>query len=190
MKRKIFLFIGRSAVGKSSIAREVCERLGLRQAKSYTTRPIRFGEDIDKSDHYFISEFQALTFPPENIAAYTEINGYKYFTTYDVLNTSDIYVIDPKGAETLKQNCGDRYDFIEFYIRVPFTVAKLRAKNRKDEKGWLLRRESEDAQFKNYENLHTFHYNILNVGTLESAVDTVCKWITKELGNKKDGDIR
>lgn len=181
MKRKIFLFIGRSAVGKTSIAKGVCEKLGLRQVKSYTTRPMRTGENEENSDHLFISEFQAISFPPENIAAYTEINGYKYFTTYDVLDNADIYVIDPRGVEALKRNCADRYEFIEIYIRVPFTVAKLRAKNRKDEKGFMIRRDKEDAQFKSYEANHSFHYNILNVGTLEDGVNTACKWIAKEL---------
>ena len=117
MKPTKFLIIGRTASGKSSIAKAVCEKLGLNQVISYTTRPRR-PKEKDCVDHIFITEEDVEKYK-DDIAAYTEINGYKYFTTYDVLDKSDVYVIDPIGVDNLKLKCGDQYRFIEIYIRVP-----------------------------------------------------------------------
>ena len=104
-KKLVFLFIGRTASGKSSLARYMCEALELKQVKSLTTRPPRDGEITGSEDHYFISKDifnkinQKCTF-----AAYTEINGYKYATTVEELRHSDIYVIDPNGVKYLKEH--------------------------------------------------------------------------------------
>ena len=115
-KPKKFLFIGRTASGKSSIAKAVCEKMGLKQVKSYTTRPARPGEDNDNADHYFITKEEFDLIMSEHIdrvAAYTKINDFEYCTTTDILDKSDIYVIDPDGVNILKTNCGDKYEFIE-----------------------------------------------------------------------------
>lgn len=101
--KKIILVVGRSASGKSSITREACNKLHLNLVKSYTTRPPRPKELTGESDHYFITEEEYETQKDQfDIVAYTEINGFKYFTTEDILNNSDVYVIDPKGIEYLK----------------------------------------------------------------------------------------
>lgn len=125
-----FLIIGRTASGKSSIARAVCNKLGLQLVKSYTTRPPREEEKKMSSkdtDHYFIDDMYMDEFISyDEIAAYTEINGYKYFVTKDILDKSDIYVIDPIGVDDLEKRCGDEYKFIKIYIRVNEQVAKQR----------------------------------------------------------------
>ena len=51
-----FLFVGRTATGKSSIAEAVSNKMGLRVVKSYTTRPPRESELFGRSDHYFVSD--------------------------------------------------------------------------------------------------------------------------------------
>ena len=56
IKQVKFLFIGRTGAGKSVIARSVCEKLGLKQVKSLTTRhPRNENEKNDSWDHYFVS---------------------------------------------------------------------------------------------------------------------------------------
>ena len=66
MKDKyIVLIVGESGSGKSTICDELTKRYGLKQVKSYTTRPRR---SEDEDGHTFISdeEFKEL----ENICAY------------------------------------------------------------------------------------------------------------------------
>ena len=100
----LYLFVGKSASGKTTIANLLEERYGLRQVASYTTRPQRYEGEIG---HVFISneEFDQLG----KLAAYTEYNGFRYGTTFEVLDKCSIYVIDPPGVETLLKNM-DEYE--------------------------------------------------------------------------------
>ena len=156
----------------------------LQQVISYATRPMRKSEK-NGSDHIFIKDSDVEKYK-NDIAAYTEINGYKYFTTYDVIDKSDIYVIDPIGVNDLKSKCGDRYNLVEIYIRTPQKIAEERAKKRGDKIAEFKRRwESENHQFTDYENSHTFDFHLLNDGTFEESVDRICGWIKKKLDKKE-----
>lgn len=180
-----FLFIGRTASGKSSIAKGVCEKMGLTQVVSYTTRPMRKSEK-NGSDHIFITDGEVSQYE-EDIAAYTEINGYKYFTTYDVIDKSDIYVIDPIGVDNLKIKCGDRYEFVEIYIRTPQDLSETRARLRGDKlKDFKQRWVAENQQFTDYENRHTFAWHLRNDRLFDESVDKVCSWIQIELDKRKE----
>lgn len=181
------MFIGRTASGKSSIAKAVCEKMKLKQVISYTTRPMRPSEK-DGADHIFIKDEDVNTYK-DNIAAYTEINGYKYFTTFDVIDDSDIYVIDPKGIVDLKERCKDRYRFIEIYIRTPLKIAEARAKKRGDSlEEFKKRYVDEHQQFADYEMKHEFHYHLRNDRPFEESVERVCKWIQIELDKENEKD--
>ena len=161
-----FLVAGRTASGKSTIVKAVCERLGLKQVKSLTTRPPR-KEELNNSncDHYFVTNAEFDEKEKDGLAAYTEINGYKYATTFDELDRSDIYVIDPIGIKTLKDNCGDKYRFIE-----------RGGTGTEFEK----RYNKESEQFKEYENNQMFDYHILNDGTIEDSIDKMSKIILNQ----------
>lgn len=180
-----FLFLGRTASGKSSIAKAVCKKMGLTLVISYTTRPMRESEK-NSSDHIFITDEEVAKYE-NDIAAYTEINGYKYFTTNDTIDKSDVYVIDPLGVDSLKIKCGDKYDFVEIYIRTPQKIAEERARKRGDKlKVFKERWVSENKQFTDYENRHTFSWHLRNDRPFEESVDKVCKWIQIEIDKRED----
>ena len=98
MDKPLFLFVGKSASGKTTIAKLLEEKHGCKQVESYTTRTPRYDGEVG---HTFISEeeFDHLG----ELAAYTEYNGYRYGTTFEQLDQCDIYVIDVPGVETLLQ---------------------------------------------------------------------------------------
>ena len=159
--------------------------MGLTQVVSYTTRPMRKSEK-NGSDHIFITDEEVSQYE-NDIAAYTEINGFKYFTTYDVIDKADIYVIDPIGVDNLKIKCGDRYDFIEIYIRTPQKIAEERARIRGDKlKDFKQRWVSENKQFTDYENRHTFEWHLRNDRPFDESVDKVCSWIQIELDKRNE----
>ena len=159
--------------------------MGLTQVVSYSTRPMRKSEK-NGSDHIFIPDEDVARYE-NDIAAYTEINGFKYFTTYDVIDKSDIYVIDPIGVDNLKIKCWDRYEFVEIYIRTPQKIAEQRAKERGDKlKEFKQRWVSENKQFTDYEKNQTFNYHLLNNRPFEESVDKVCKWIQIELDKRNE----
>ena len=186
-KRQIkFLILGRTSSGKSSIIKEVCKRLKLTSVKSYTTRPMREDDKI-MDDHIFIKDTEVDQYK-DGMAAYTEIDGYKYFTTFDIIDNSDVYIIDPIGADSLKVKCKDKYQFIEIYIRTPAKIAGARAKARgQDMRVFKSRWIDENAQFTEYEKHHTFQYHLRNDRPFEESVEKVCKWIQYEL-EKTGGD--
>lgn len=182
-KKTIFLVAGRSAVGKSSLVHAVCEKTGLVPVKSYATRQPRPGETSENSDHIFISEEDVAGYE-NDMVAYTEINGVKYFVTREILDKSDIYVIDPAGIKFLLDTVGDEYNFVQVYIRVPNPTAKQRAAQRGDTV-FEERRKSEDEQFSRYEHDMPWQYHILNDGTFESGVEKLERIIRKEQKREK-----
>lgn len=178
MSNKKYLIVGRSCTGKSALSKEVCRRLGLHQVKSHTTRPIRASENPDTCDHYFISSEDIPAYESDMVA-YTEINGYQYFTTRMELERCDIYVIDPNGIEDLKRRAGDDFQFITIYISVPKNIAEKRAVQREDN-NYDKRIRSENLQFANYEKKREWDYQLLNSGTFAEGVERLERIIKKE----------
>lgn len=186
-KKLVFLFIGRTASGKSSLARYICETLGLRQVKSITTRPPRKGEITGYEDHYFASEseFDEIKFR-EGFVAYTEINGIKYGTTYGEILNSDIYVIDPNGVKYLKEHCKDEFKFIEIYFSSPFELAKDRfIKRNGSEEEFYSRYNSEDEQFTKYEEAEEYDHLFVNDMSFSKASEALCDLLKSEMEKEK-----
>ena len=102
MNKPLFLFVGRSASGKTTIANMIEEQYCYKQVCSYTTRPPRYEKE---PGHIFVSEeeFNKLG----DLAAYTFYNNYHYGTTFEQLNNCDIYVVDIPGVESLLKKLND-----------------------------------------------------------------------------------
>ena len=96
MNKPLFLFVGRSASGKTTVANMLAEKYGYNQVESYTTRKPRFDGE---TGHIFVSEEEFKNLG--DLAAYTYYNNNHYGTTFEQLNESDIYVIDVPGVESL-----------------------------------------------------------------------------------------
>lgn len=185
-KKLVFLFIGRTASGKSSLARYMCETLGLKQVKSFTTRPPRKGEITGYGDHYFVSDEEFDEITKEALVAYTEINGYRYGVTFGQLQQSDIYVIDPDGVKYLKEHCGDEFEFIEIYFSSPFELAKDRfIKRGGSEEEFYSRYNSEDEQFTKYEEAAEYDHLFVNNMSFSKASEALCDLLKSEMGKEK-----
>lgn len=179
-KHKLFCIMGRSASGKSTIAKEVAKQLGLTVVKSYTTRPSRPGETSEDGDHIFITSDQVGQFQSQ-IVTYTKINGYEYFVTKDILERADIYVIDPAGLSFLQKHGG--YEIIPIYIAVDYEIGMQRAIQRGDDlQGWKQRYEAENKQFSEFESMienGNNCYVVNNNGNIEFAINTVRRYIAE-----------
>lgn len=187
--KKLFCIIGRSCSGKTSLSKLLAKELNLKIAKSYTTRPMRPGENEDDSDHYFINEDEAWLYRNQIIAK-TKINGYSYFTTLNSLMNSDICVIDPNGYRILSNNLSKlhiKIKLIPIYIKVPEAELFERARHRGDcTTFYRLRYESEHEQFDVFEKslIHTGFPVVHNVDFYRS-IDRLKKIIFPYLSLKK-----
>lgn len=179
MRQILITVAGRNSAGKSLIAKKVAEALGLHVVKSYATRkprPEELEKGLENCDHIFVSdeEYNKL----ENITAETEINGARYCTTQEILDNSDIYVIDPKGIKDLKERCGSRYKILQFYIYADADKRAARFVARGETKAkFEAREQSEDEQFCNYENNHGWDIIIYNNWDIDTAVKTMLGYV-------------
>lgn len=157
MNKPLFLFVGRSASGKTTIANVLSEKYGYKQVESYTTRAPRFDGE---TGHIFISEDDFLNLG--ELAAYTYYNDNHYGTTFNQLNECDIYVIDVPGVESLlkKLEKDDRLICI-FYFEASTYNRIIRMLDRSDNEKMVISRLLEDERFDWFKKLDSlvWHYN-------------------------------
>ena len=146
------LIVGRTGTGKDALRTILEKKFGWKFVQSYTTRPCRSEED--KQSHVFITKEQADGF--KDRVAWTEINGYEYFSTREQLDEADGYIIDPSGAEELLRNAPD------IYFQIVYLTPKSKERQRElsigraddpenEARVFESRVASEDAQFSAFE---------------------------------------
>ncbi len=125
---KVLLLVGKSGSGKDTIAKILSDKYGLRQLKSYTTRPRRF---TTEDTHTFVTKLPEET-ETVKLIAYTEFNGFEYCATNVQVENSDIYVIDPDGVLYFMEHyCGSKKPVV-VYIDMPWRKRFARMIGRKD----------------------------------------------------------
>lgn len=142
MTNPLYLFVGRSASGKTTVAEALESRYGLKTLQSYTTRPKRYE---DETGHTFIydEEFNRL----EDIVAYTEYNGYRYCCTKDQIDNSSIYVIDVPGVETLLEKYQTDRPIVVVYFNASVRTRIDRMIDRHDSDTAIVSRLYNDEEF-------------------------------------------
>lgn len=177
--------MGRTCAGKTSLAKAVAELFNMKVVKSYTTRPMREGENEHTSDHIFVSDDEVKLFQGK-IAAYTEINGYKYFVTKDMIMNSDIYVIDPDGYKMLTEYVKRKelkIELIPIYIDVDVNdqERRYRARGNTREQFWE-RYKSEAEQFSKFEKeMNTYNVQVIKNICFDFTVNRLEDYIYKHL---------
>lgn len=136
--KNLYLIIGPSGSGKTELAKNLAEKHGMKSVESYTTRPPRY---LNEPGHIFVTddEFDALG----EMCAYTEYNGYRYGVTKDILDASDIYVIDPVGAVYLADHYSGK-DFHYIWLVTSPEVCYERMLSRGDDEATAKKRVEYD----------------------------------------------
>lgn len=141
MNNPLYLFVGKSASGKTTIADILEKQHGNKQVSSYTTRSPRYDGEIG---HVFITEdeFNELG----ELVAYTEYNGFRYGTTADQLDKCDIYVVDVPGVETLLAKYKTNRQIVIIYFDTTVYTRITRMKNRGDSDLAIISRLLQDEK--------------------------------------------
>lgn len=138
--KNIFLIIGESGSGKTTVVEKIKKISNLKAVDSYTTRPMRYR---DEKGHIFVTdkEFDNLI----NICAYTEINGYRYAATSEQVDKNDIYIIDIKGVNFFKENYTGYKKHRIIYLSCDKEERIRRMRNRGDFEDIIQRRLLHDS---------------------------------------------
>lgn len=172
--KTVFLFVGRTNSGKSTIAKKLEDSFHYSVLKSYTTRAQR--NDTD-TDHVFTDVAQYEHDKAAGcIVAETNIAGNYYWATEDQVRDCDIYLIDPVGIEALKKMNLPDIRFVTIYINVDDNVRFARAKKRGDDpRSYMVRNLSERAQFEQFLKDKRYDYVVKNENIVVSS------WITSKI---------
>ena len=168
--------LGRTSCGKDTIVNKLCERTGLTAITSYTTRPRRTNEG---NTHIFsnIEVYEQMQ-ANGSIAVYTNIAGNYYWSTIEQLYKHDVYIIDPRSVETLKQLNLPNLRIVTIYINTPDDVRKERAINKRgDDRLTFMKRDmAERDQFRSMLRNSDFDYSISNIDVAKAY--SVLRWIS------------
>lgn len=178
--------MGRTASGKDTLANKLCERTGLRQIISYTTRERRVNEG---NTHIFISDEEYKMLEDSNeIAAFTQIGPYKYCCTIEQLYENDVYVIDPVGVTRLRELNLPNLRIVTVYINTPDNIRKERALNKRgDDRLTFMKRDmAERDQFRSMLRNADFDYAISNIDAAKAY--SILRWISTVEGVWKNED--
>ena len=171
----LLLIIGRTASGKDTLVNKLCERTGLKQLISYTTRNRRQNEE---NTHIFVSETDYQKMLNNNqVAVDTNIAGNYYWSTINSLYESDIYVIDYTGYNKLKNLNLPNLRLVSVYINTPDDIRKERALNKRgDDRLVFTKRDmAERDQFRTMLKNADFDYAISNLDSAKAY--SILRWI-------------
>ena len=99
----IFVLVGPSASGKSTVAQMLVERLGVRRAVTTTTRHQRRGEPFDA--YHFVTLWE---FNIEDMVEYKDYANNRYGLTKSEADASNLVIMEPVGAQRLQAYCREK----------------------------------------------------------------------------------
>lgn len=158
MNKPLFLFVGKSSSGKTTVADQLEKKYGMKQVYSYCTREPRYDGEIG---HIFVSEEEFHNLG--ELAAYTYYNGHHYGTTFEQLDKCNIYVIDVDGVRTLLDKC-EHYSRSICILYFDSTVYNRinRMQNRGDSNEKIISRLLQDEQDDWYNQLNSLVWHYAN----------------------------
>lgn len=144
MKIKRIIIVGKGGSGKDHL-RKIMEGLGFNYCRSYTTRPIREGEENGK-DYFFIDEKDI----PKEKDLYESVyfNGWFYGTPKKEFNKSNLFIMTPKGISSLKEE--HRKSSIVILIDADEESRRSRLLERRDADDVERRIKADEEDFKDF----------------------------------------
>lgn len=166
MSGQLIVLSGPSGVGKSTVVKQLMQKLNnLRFSVSATTRAIRPGE-VDGVNYYFVTKevFEQMIKDGE-LLEYTNYVGNYYGTPEKPLNQTledgfDILLdIEVEGALNVKKR---RPDAITIFIAAPsFAVLQKRLEGRGDTASAAIEQRLQQARWE-YSMAHNYDYLVIN----------------------------
>ncbi len=185
---KFFVITGPSAVGKTTLARELLKtNLPIAKVITTTTRPAREGEVDDREYHFVTREEFLQMIEKDEMFEWAIYNDEHYGSQKRDVETivqsgkSPLWVVDVRGAEFLHEHYPEAR--VIFIVPSSFEILRTRLENRalsKEEIRNRLKIAREEIA-----EAPRFTYRVTNYdGKLEKIVAETADIIRKELENK------
>lgn len=171
----IFLIVGASGSGKTTIVSELEKRYGLKSIMSYTTRKPRYENE---SGHIFVAESDMPQ--SSEMVAYTYYNANHYWATQQQADVCDLYIVDPSGTDFFKQN----YRGSKKYKVIKLTAQKDIRLERMIKRGDSVDQATQrilldEVEFANF----AYDVEFSNDGDIKVCVELIANYILNEGGN-------
>jgi guanylate kinase len=160
LKQTLFIIVGRSGTGKSSLVRDF-NRHNPNYAKTIittTTRPMREGEVNGANYHFVIKEDFEKMIREDKLVEYVEYQGYYYGTTKDEFDISrtNIVVVEPVGLEKIREFFKDTFRIFVVKLDAPDAIILERMLRRNQPVEDIVKRYKDDKV--RFENIY---YDVL-----------------------------
>jgi len=156
---RLITITGSSGAGKDTVARLLALMPDFEVICSYTTRPMREGEEEGR-EHHFVKSCKVSK---QDMLAYTQYGGYEYWTEKSQLHDNAIYVIDEKGLVKLCENFPD-IELINIYVAASSSTLETR--------GISKERQARDHD-RYHLDINDYNFVIPNNGTMRDLQDFV-----------------
>lgn len=185
----IFVLMGKSGSGKSSIEREIGNlRQDFYRIISDTTRPIREGEKEGQDYHFVSEEFFLKGIENGDYIEHTNYNNWYYGINKKYINLElgdYICVTNPSGYKQLKKQFGD--EVVGIVIHTDDKQRLLNYLNREEKPNCYecCRRFLADAKdFAEVENDSTLHHVVNIFGDINATIKILLSFIDKAMEDR------
>lgn len=176
----LYCIIGKTGSGKTTITKNVTDKLNKKILKSYTTRNRRNNETDENADHTFIIPDEVEQYRADMVA-YTDRVGYCSFATKQQLMDADFYIINPSGYYELQTNTKDMdIRLVAIYITTPIRILENRVKKRGDFETWKENYINESEEFSHFEKSNMIDYRMLNDRDIDAATEKLITIMDKD----------
>lgn len=181
-KKIIAIITGPSAVGKTTIAKEVLKKLkSFKPSTTYTTRPKRQKESEDKIMHYISEEEFKKMIDEDKFIEWAQVYGSFYGTSREALEetlkTHNVLMnIDVQGAKTIRKKFPKHISIFILPEHIEDIATRIN-KRKMDKVMKDLRISMAESEI---EQASLFDYKITNYNNkLSEAVEKVIKILAK-----------
>jgi guanylate kinase len=149
MKKRVIV-VGKGGSGKDHLRKILVEN-GFKYCISHTTRPIREGEENGK-DYWFI-ESSELTSMADKFYEAVYFNSWFYGTSIEEFDSSNLFIMTPKGISKLKSE--DRKESLVIYLNIDEETRRKRLEGRRDSDDVKRRLEADFHDFLEFTDFDT-----------------------------------
>ena len=141
---KKIILVGKAASGKDFF-KDYLTNEGFMPSIAHTTRPIRENEEEGKTYHFITDNEFDMMVAQGKFYEHKVFNGWKYGTTKDSFEKSDVFILTPSGVGNI-----DVEDFVVVYFSISQDLRVERLRDRSDSDKILRRLSADNEDFRGF----------------------------------------